>query len=82
MTASRATPPPLIWIPELISIVTWTMLNGHLLHGQKFPGQMYPGHLLAKPLTLNIQSSTMIRLSVPAVWTELTWTNVSWTNVV
>ena len=37
MTASRATPPPLLWIPELISIVTWTIVEWTFVAWSKVP---------------------------------------------
>ena len=59
---------PQLWILGLISVVSWTILNGHLLHGQKLPKRRYSGQLLPRPLPLNIPNLTKIRFVVPEKW--------------
>ena len=80
MTASCA----LLWIPELISIVTWTIVEWTFVAWSKVPWTDVTWTVVAKTIAAWHSKFDQVLISSSremAAWTDVTWTNVSWTNV-
>ena len=76
--------PPLLWIPELISIVTWTIVEWTFVAWSKVPWTDVSWTVVAKTIAAWHSKFDQVLISSSremAVWTDVTWTIVSWTNV-